>query len=130
MNKLLIDTDVLIDYLRGYPEAIHYIERQTGTLLISVITVAELYAGVREGEERRQLDLFLQAFEIIPLDLSTAIQGGLYRRDYHRSHNIGLADALIAAVAIHHQVSLVALNQKHFPMVQSIVIPYQKIPPV
>ena len=44
-TQLLIDTDVLIDYLRDYPEAIRYVEACQERLLISVVTVAELYAG-------------------------------------------------------------------------------------
>ena len=69
-TQLLIDTDVLIDYLRDYPDAVSYVEAQQERLLISVVTVAELYAGVREGEERSRLERFLRAFEIILLATS------------------------------------------------------------
>ena len=68
-TPLLIDTDVLIDDLRDYPAAVSYVEAHQERFLISVVTVVELYAGVREGEERARLERFLQAFEIIPLDL-------------------------------------------------------------
>jgi predicted nucleic acid-binding protein len=125
-TPLLIDTDVLIDYLPDYPAAVSYIEAQQERFLISVVTVAELYAGVREGEERARLEQFLRAFEIIPLDLRLAVQGGLYRRDDGKSHNVGLADALIAAAATQRQVPLVTLNRKHFPMLQDVIVPYQK----
>ncbi|MFO1430234.1 MAG: type II toxin-antitoxin system VapC family toxin [Candidatus Competibacteraceae bacterium] len=128
-TQLLIDTDVLIDYLRDYPDAITYVESRQEQFLISVVTVAELYAGVREGEERTRLDGFLRAFEIIPLDLRLAVQGGLYRRDYSKSHNAGLADALIAATATQRQVPLVTLDRKHFPMLQDVIVPYYKAPP-
>lgn len=124
-TQLLIDTDVLIDYLRDYPEAVSYVEARQEHLFISVVTVAELYAGVREGEERTRLEHFLRAFEIVPLDLHLAIQGGLYRRDYNKSHNVGLADALIAATAAQRQVPLVTLNRKHFPMLQDVIVPSQ-----
>ena len=53
---LLIDTDVLIDYLRDQADAVSYLEAITEQVFISAITVAELYAGVREGEERTALD--------------------------------------------------------------------------
>jgi predicted nucleic acid-binding protein len=46
-TPLLIDTDVLIDYLRDYPAAVSYVEAQQERFLISVVMVAELYAGVR-----------------------------------------------------------------------------------
>jgi hypothetical protein len=48
---LLLDTDVLVDYLRGWTEAVAYLEARTEPLLISAITVAELFVGVREGED-------------------------------------------------------------------------------
>jgi predicted nucleic acid-binding protein len=126
-ERLLIDTDVLIDYLRGKAEAVAYLENLTESLLVSVITVAELYAGVREGAERTKLDGFIRAFEIVPVDREIAIRGGLYRRDYMKSHNVGLADALIAATAEMRQATLVTLNSKHFPMLANVVVPYQKV---
>jgi predicted nucleic acid-binding protein len=124
--RLLLDTDVLVDYLRGREEAAAYLEARPEFLLISAITVAELYAGVREGEERRILAQFLGAFEIIPLDAAIAQQGGLYRRDYGPSHGVRLADALIAATAELHQARLVTLNARHFPMVE-VEVPYKNL---
>jgi predicted nucleic acid-binding protein len=125
-ERLLLDTDVLIDYLREHPEAVAYVESLVEPLLISAITVAELYAGVRDGSERSALDAFIQAFEIAPVDHQIAVQGGLYRRDYRKSHNTGLADALIAATAEQQQATLVTLNHKHFPMLTHVLVPYQK----
>ena len=123
---LLIDTDVIIDYLRDRPEAVSYLENLTDFLLISAVTVAELYAGVRDGAERTALDSFIQAFEIVAVDEEIALKGGLYRRDYSKSHNTGLADALIAATAETRNVELVTLNKKHFPMLSNVIVPYQK----
>jgi len=58
---LLLDTDVLIDYLREKKEAVDYVDNLTEPLFLSVITVAELYAGVRDGAERTKLDTFISA---------------------------------------------------------------------
>ncbi|MDM8531417.1 type II toxin-antitoxin system VapC family toxin [Anaerolineales bacterium HSG25] len=126
MELLLLDTDVLIDYLRNHAEAVNYLENLSNHLLISIITVAELYAGVREGRERQQLEQFLKVFEIVPISTEIAIKGGLYRRDYFKSHHVGLADALIAATAELRQARLVTLNTKHFPMIINPVVPYHK----
>ena len=126
-ERLLIDTDVLIDYLRGKAESVSYLEDLTQSLLVSVITVAELYAGVREGTERTKLDEFIRAFEIVPVNREIAMRGGLYRRDYMKSHNVGLADALIAATVEFRQATLVTLNSKHFPMFANVLVPYQKV---
>ncbi len=123
---VLIDTDVLIDYLRGQQEAVAFLDNATDDIAISAISVAELYAGVRQGAERRTLDTFIGAFEIIMVNREIAVQGGLYRRDFFRSHGVGLADALIAASAAFSGATLVTLNEKHFPMLNSVFVPYRK----
>jgi predicted nucleic acid-binding protein len=123
---LLIDTDVVIDYLRGLPEAVAYLENLEEALFISAVTVGELYAGIREGKERAALEIFLQGFEIVPVDDEIAKHGGLFRRDFGKSHGVGLADALIAASAEVHRLDLVSLNRKHFPMLPEMVVPYRK----
>jgi predicted nucleic acid-binding protein len=125
-KKLLIDTDVLIDYLRGQPQAVEFLESQTEVLLISTMTIAELYAGVRDGKEMEMLNALIRAFQVVPIDESISTKGGLYRRDYGKSHGMGLADAIIAATAELNQVTLVTLNQKHFPMITDILVPYNK----
>ena len=53
-NRLLFDTDVLIDYLREQADAVTYMEDLTKPLLMSAVTLAELYAGENhEGEGMR-----------------------------------------------------------------------------
>ena len=123
---LLIDTDVLIDYLREQRDAVNYLENLEEPLLMSAMTMAELYAGVREGEERTKLDTFISAFAVIPLDQQIAIQGGLYRRNYKKSHNVGLADAVIAATVESQKATPVTLHDKHFPMLKTVIVPYKK----
>jgi predicted nucleic acid-binding protein len=81
---------------------------------------------VRDGEERTKLAAFIGAFEIFPVEQEIALQGGLYRRDFGKSHLIGLADALIAATAELRQATLVTLNRKHFPMLENVIVPYEK----
>ena len=124
--RLLLDTDVLIDYLREQADAVAYLENLTESLLISSVSVAELYAGVRDGTERESLEIFLRAFEIVPVDREIAEKGGLYRRDYVKSHNTGLVDALVAATAEVCQATLVTLNRRHFPVPIEVIAPYQK----
>jgi len=127
MNEvLLIDTDVLIDFLRHRGEALAYLKSRTGRLLISAITVAELYAGVCEGRETTELEVLVAVLEVVPVDQETARMGGDYRRLYRKSHNLGLSDTLIAASAVKANATLVTLNRKHFPMLPDLVVPYTK----
>lgn len=126
MTELLIDSDVLIDYLRDRAEAVTYLESLTPPLSISAITVAELYAGVRDGAERMTLDRFIDSFQVVTIDEDIATRAGIIRRDFGKSHGTGLADAVIAATAELHHAKLVTLNSKHFQMIKDIVIPYRK----
>jgi len=73
-----------------------------------------------------ELTQFLSAFEVLPVDEKVAARGGLFRRDYSKSHSTGLADALIAATAESHQATIVTLNTKHFPMLLDVHVPYSK----
>jgi hypothetical protein len=47
-DQVLVDTDVLVDYLRDYPLAVDYLEGLIVIPYVSILTVAELFAGVRE----------------------------------------------------------------------------------
>ena len=60
MKKMLFDTDVLIEYLRGKDEAQAYIDNISDAVYMSSITMAELYAGVRKGEELKKLEIFIE----------------------------------------------------------------------
>ena len=125
-ERLLIDTDVLVEYLRGRSEAVEYLEGLTSDLYISVISVAELFAGLRDDEEEKSLEQLLLAFVILPVTEKTARLGGLYRRDYGGSHGTGLADAHIAATSEENGADLVTFNRRHFPMVSKITVPYER----
>lgn len=122
----MLDTNVLIDYLRNHPEAINYLENLPQTPVVSAVTAAELYAGVREGKERKILDELIKNSTIVSITEEIAVSGGLYRRDYLKSHGVGLADAIIAATAEAENATLVTLNKKHFPMLRKVFVPYQK----
>jgi predicted nucleic acid-binding protein len=128
MTKWVIDTDILIDYLRGIQHSTDFLAQATKNSLcvLSTITVAELYSGVREGKERPILDEFIKEFQIISLNEEIAQRGGLYKRDYGKSHGVGLADALIAATALYCDAHLATLNKKHYPMLKNIRVPYKK----
>ncbi len=127
-SPCILDTDVLIDHLRQHPSAALLFDRLPEDCAISAVTVAELHVGVREGAEREALDVLLSTFVHIHIDTSLAAQGGLLRRDWEKSHGVGLNDALIAASALQSQRVLITLNAKHYPMLPKalVLVPYLK----
>jgi predicted nucleic acid-binding protein len=125
-DRLLLDTDLLVEYLRGRAEAGEWLESQDADLAVSAITVAELCAGIKGARESQLLDRFLLALEVLPATEEIGRLAGQYRRDYGPSHGTGLADALIAATATVDGSSLVTFNRRHFPMLPTAVVPYQR----
>lgn len=121
---LLVDTNVLIDHLRGRPETVQWMVDHAGMVATSVVSVAELFAGVREVGERQDLEDLLSTLSLIPVTEEIARRGGLYRRNLGRSHGVGLIDAIIAATSEVEGMSLVTHNIKHFPMLKDVEAPH------
>ena len=116
---ILIDSDVLIEHLRGNPAARDWLvqaRRSSGPLAISVISLTEVAGGMRSPERREVIRLLgsMQRFEVSE---QIAWRAAMLMREYRRSHSgIGLGDYLIAATALTEGLDLATLNTKHYPM--------------
>jgi predicted nucleic acid-binding protein len=124
MPTVLIDTDVAIDFLRGIPYAQPLLAGMwaDGQAVISVLSVYELTAGMKEREKAATRN-FIDACEIEPVTTEIAIKAGeLYRR--YRSKGITLTslDCLIAATALVKSYKVATRNVKHYPE-KGIVFP-------
>jgi len=126
MSAILVDTDVLIDFLRGNDKAITFIDEFSPHIILSPLVIAELYAGVKGTNELSILDNFVSLFRVVPIDSEIAKAGGLYRRDFGKSHGVGLADAILAATADKENAGLKTLNVKHYPMIKDLKPAYKK----
>jgi predicted nucleic acid-binding protein len=119
VSTYLLDTSVLIDVLRGVhgraEELAHLVEN--GHLLAcSVITVAEVYAGMRP-RERAATKTLLDSLETYDVTRQIAERAGLLRRTWAaRGKTIALVDLLIASTALELGVVLVTDNIRDFPM--------------
>lgn len=124
----LVDTDIWIDFLRGTPQAVTFVSKLPNEVAISSISVAELYAGVRDGAETQAFSDLLDTLEVIDLNRDIAQAGGLIRREHGKAHGLGLNDALIAATALNRNACLYTLNLKHYPSMRKnqVMQPYRK----
>ena len=125
-KSVLPDTDVMVDFLRGHTKAVDFVKRHSSTIVLSSIVIAELYAGVRDDQEIAILDEFVAFCRVAPVTVKIARIGGIYKRDYSKSHGIGLADAIVAATAQAEEADLKTLNVKHYPMFKGLRPPYLK----
>ena len=120
MPDRLIDSDILIDHLRGHEPGRTYLKQfETGDLqgFVSMITVAELSAGQMRGDdEEARVKRLLSIFDIIDLDFEMAWQAGEIRRTYRTR----LANAVIAAAALRNNLTLVTRNLSHFEPIHGL----------
>lgn len=116
---IMIDTDVLIEFLRGN-EGIRnkfnaLMVETDGYLYLTPIQIAEIYAGIRE-HEKEDTKRFLDGFLVIEIDKESGRQAGGYINKYRKSHGIELADTIIGTCTKNHGLKLWTLNKKHYPM--------------
>jgi len=115
MAKLLFDTDVIIDFLRGKQGAKRIMSsvRDEDMPCCSAVTVAEIRAGMRD-EEEPATRAFLESFDILSIDKKVAqLAGDLKRKT--KQQQLELDDCFIAATALIHQAVLITHNPKHYP---------------
>ncbi|MEX0722322.1 MAG: type II toxin-antitoxin system VapC family toxin [Gracilimonas sp.] len=122
---MIVDSNILIDFLKGKPEAVDFIA-QFEPILTSVVAVSELYAGIISKKELRDLNAFIESsVEQIPITVEIAKEAGLLRMKLGKSHGIRLPDAFIAATAINQKVPVASLDKKHFSVLtDNLIVPY------
>ena len=75
-KPVVLDTDVMVDFLRGQAEAVAFVKSHSDRIILSAIVVAELYAGVKDDEERALLDELIKVFRVVPVTAELAKTGG------------------------------------------------------
>lgn len=122
MEKILIDTDVIIDFLRGYEKRTKntFLKIQNGQIkaTVSLVSIIELYSG-EDTENKKKLELLeqlLSYFDVYTPDIFCAKVAGSIRRKY----KLSLADAIISASCQIQKIALFTFNTKHFKNISEI----------
>ena len=120
---LLVDTDILIWYMKGNEKAYKLIENNKN-FQISVVTYIEIVQGMRNKRELKSFRRFLRSYNtgFIYINEEISAKAMFYVEQYYLSHSIQLADALIAATAVSHGLSIATANYKHYKVIKEIQI--------
>jgi predicted nucleic acid-binding protein len=118
---LIIDTDVLIWYLRGNTKAKDIVENSI-PFSISVVTYMEIIQGMKNKEEFKifQKQMLRWNTHIIQIDQDISSRAMFYVQEYSLSHSMMLADALIAATVVQNSETLITANDKHYKFIPNI----------
>jgi predicted nucleic acid-binding protein len=120
---MLIDTDVLIWYMKGNPNAYKAIENSKH-FFISVVTYMELVQGMRDKNELNNLRRALHVWgsKILYISEEISVKAMFFVEQHFLSHSIQLADALIGATAISHGLPILTGNDKHYKILKDLQI--------
>jgi predicted nucleic acid-binding protein len=128
-SRYLVDTDVIINYLKGKNKSKEFLMRIIdGEVLgfFSVITESELLSGARDAKDEASIHDVLDVMEAIEVERDIAITAGKLRRKYYAAYDTELPDAIIAATAKERGLILASANEKHFRMFEEIEKEYVK----
>lgn len=127
MSTFLLDTSIIIDTINEKKGRFDFLldltERQGHTLACCPINISEVYAGLRP-KEQQHTTAFLKSLQLYPITFPVAELAGLLKRDYGKKGvSLSLTDTIIAAVAIHNELTLMTDNTKDFPMPELSLYP-------
>jgi len=118
---MLFDTDVLIFVQRGHINAAKMIDAEIHRQ-ISMQTYMELLQGAKNKQQHSITRQFLRdfAFTILPFTENIGHRAAIYVEEYALSDSMRAGDAIVAATAVEHGLTLATANVKHFRPVQDL----------
>lgn len=117
-SGILLDSDVIIRFFRGKEDIVSAIHKVIihSNIYVTPISIAEIYAGARPKEEKI-INAFFSLIDTVDITYTTGKLAGEYLNKYSKSHNVEIADSLIAATSTNFSLKLWTLNRKHYPMI-------------
>ncbi len=123
---VLLDSTVLIDALRSRQDGRGKLARMVAAnhaLATSAANVAEVYGGMRPGEESAT-QAFLSSVECYPVTAAIARRAGDLQREWRRrGRTLTMLDMMVAATALEYGFALATENRKDFPMPELVFQP-------
>lgn len=127
MTLTIVDSDILINVARGESEAVNCLQQleKTSVLAISAVTQMELIVGCRNKTELRDLEKFLNRFQILKITDQISDRAARLLKQYFLSHGLLIADGLIAATALVYNEAFITKNQRDFRFITGLnLLPY------
>jgi predicted nucleic acid-binding protein len=126
---LCLDTDVLVDCLRGVPQARAWLESQAHqAFIVPGIVAMELVAGCQNQIDLKRAQEFLRAFDLVWSDANDFARAYDLLTKHRLTSGLGIPDCLVAAMALERSLRLYTFNLKHYRVITGLDAqePYQR----
>lgn len=119
---ILVDSNILIQFSRGDHEAANWLRMSglTDQLSVSVISELELLVGSRDKRHQKEIKKFLSRFPVVDVTPEISRLASKLIEEYYLSHNLQVADSLIAATALDGGSALATINKKDFRYIDGL----------
>ena len=113
--KIICDTDVIIEFLKGKQDLDKKFEEYGyDNLYLSSISIMELYSGAFNKKEIQKINMSLQELHILHISEEISAMSVQLIEKYSKSHGLQLPDAIIAASALENEIPLFTFNRKDY----------------
>lgn len=125
---MLLDTDIMIDLERGLPAARAWLTSLPSGPPVAGFAAMELYNGCQNSAEQRKVEKFLRPFTLLWPSEASLLRASETFTSLRLAHGVGMLDALIAATALQHGLTLATFNVRHFRAIPGLVTvqPYKR----
>ncbi|MBI4647228.1 MAG: type II toxin-antitoxin system VapC family toxin [Bacteroidia bacterium] len=121
-RKVLADSNLLIDAFRGKISAKKKLENNEFLIVLSDITLMELYAGCNSIEKRTRLEEQLKYYATAPITNIVAEKAISLIKRYVKNYQIHIPDIIIAATSLHYGLPLITSNKRDFEYIKEIIL--------
>lgn len=117
---IIVDTDILIKVYRGDETKREQLEKLSGKVALSIITVLELMQGVNTKKKLFELYKQLKAFQIIHIDVQVSELSHKLFKKYSIVHRVRVQDVLVASTSIVNNCELFTDNKKDYQFMKEV----------
>ena len=122
MEITVLDTNILIEILKGNNKTISELQALNSSYVISTISYMELIYGALNNAEVKKIEKFISNFEVLEIDSEISLKALSLIKKYAKSHSLDIPDALIASTAIVKNYKLFTYNRKDFKYIDKLQI--------
>lgn len=130
MTARLVDSDVLIDVLRGIAPATAWLGALPEAPVVPGFVAMELVQGCERADDLRRVQALLGPLVVVWPSPNACDQMLAHSPRFHLRHGLGMIDALVAACAVERSATLCTFNLKHYRAVPGLLLeaPYERPP--